>query len=349
VSDPWASAAVGIPLVIASGALAVANRRTRLGGCALALCLAATLALWAAYTHPFGLLHFLPKGHFQLGGRHAVLVNLGFGIRALAVMFNVLPGANLDLPATQAISLAALAMLAGGAAVFTLLDIRRATAGRQLVGLVAILSIGAVAALYVLGPASTGLYVGRFFPNLYFLGALLVAMTAAARWRTWPWVVKGGVAAYAALFIGSGAAMAPQFWTTAIPPSEPPEARSLGEFLAAHKLTYGYGPYWGANALAMDALTKGAVTIRPVIFTPGRIAPRPGGTSSLWYAAGAEPKGASPFLVIRSDMEECPSPEICESASRRQFGAPAERLVHGDAVVLVWRRPLAPLLAAPTR
>jgi hypothetical protein len=141
--------------------------------------------------------------------------------------------------------------------------------------------------------------------------------------------------------------MAPQFWTTPIPSSDPSEAKALGGFLAAHQLVYGYGPYWASNALAMDALTEGAVTIRPVVFAPGGIARRPGGTSSLWYAPGAEPAGASPFLVIRSDPENCASVEACEAAARSQFGPPAERLVHGDAIVLVWRRPLAPLLGSP--
>ncbi|HEV2532745.1 hypothetical protein [Phenylobacterium sp.] len=344
VSDPWASAAIAAPLILTSGALAVLNRGTRLGGCARALCLVAALALWAAYKHPFGLLQFLRRGHFQPGGWDALVTNLSLGYRALSVMFNIAPGANLDEPRTKIVSLAALAVMVGGAAVLTLLGWRRASPGRQLTGAVSILSIGAVTALYLLGPPNTGMYVARFFPNLYFLGALLIATVAAERWRAWPWALKGLVAIYAALFMASAAAMAPQDWTSPIPSSEPAQARALGELLEAHHLTYGYGPYWGANALAMDTLTGGAVTVRPVVFQNGRVARRPVETSSLWYAPGAEPAGASPFLVIRSDIEGCPATDACEAAARAQFGAPAERLTQGDAVVLVWRRPMAPLL-----
>ncbi|MDB5492767.1 MAG: glycosyltransferase, partial [Phenylobacterium sp.] len=344
VSDPWASAAIAVPLVLASGGLAAVHRRTRLGAIALTLCLASALALWAAYKHPFGALHFLPRGHFQPGGWQAMLVNLRFGYRALAVMFNILPGGDLEAISTQVISVAALAAMVGASSLLVLWGLPRASAGRQLVGGVAVLSIGAVTTLYLLGPPASGLYVGRFFPNLYFFGALLVAMAAAERWRTGPWAAKAAVGAYAALFVASGAAMTPQLWTQPVPPSEPPAAKALGAFLQAHRLAYGYGPYWGANALAMEALTDGAVTIRPVVFQHGRVARRPVEASSLWFAPQAEPAGAPLFLVIRSDIEGCPALEACEAAARSQFGAPSERLVGGDAVVLVWRHPLAPLI-----
>ncbi|HEX3699594.1 MAG TPA: hypothetical protein VHV27_02865 [Phenylobacterium sp.] len=344
VSDPWASAAIAGPLVLASGGLALANRRSRLGGCALALSVATALAFWAAYKHPFGTLRFLPRGHFQFGGPAAALTNLGFGARALAVMFNILPGANLEAPTTRIAALAGLAIVVGVAIGLTLWTLPRASPGRQLVGAVAILSLGAVAGLYLLGPANSGLYVGRFFPNLYFLGALLVAMAASAGWAAWPLPAKAALGAYLALFVLAGAASAPRLWTAPLEPSEPADAKALGALLQGHHLSYGYGPYWGASALAMDGLTDGAVTIRPVVFRNGRVARRPVEASSLWFAAGAEPSGARPFLVIRPDPEGCAAPATCEADARRQFGAPAERLAWGDAVVLVWSHPLAPLI-----
>jgi hypothetical protein len=48
--------------------------------------------------------------------------------------------------------------------------------------------------------------------------------------------------------------------------------------------------------------------------------------------------------VIRSDPEGCAEPAVCEAEARRQFGEPARRLTHGDAVVLVWDHPLAGLI-----
>lgn len=340
ISDPWATAAIAGPMLATGAVLAALHRRTRLGGRALALALSCGVGAWVAYKHPFGLFHVLPRGHFHFGGAGALAANARYAYRALAVMFDIVPGASLEAPAVLALSFAALFLLLAAATVLTLLAFRRAGPGRQLVIGAALLSFGAVGLLYLLGPASDGLYVGRFFANLYFLGALLVVLAASgptAAWIRWP------AAAYGLLFVLSGLAMAPRLWTAPLQPSAAPEAQGLGGFLKAHGLAYGYGPYWGASALAMQDLTGGAVTIRPVTFRGGRIAPRPAETSRLWYAPGAEPQGGRPFLVIRTDPEECPSVAACEAAARRQFGEPAERLVDGDAVILVWARPLAPL------
>jgi hypothetical protein len=341
VSDPWANAAISGPLIAASGVLALLHRRTALGRAALALFVSCGVGAWVAYQHPFGLFGFLPRGHFHLGGPDALMANLGYGYRALGVMFEIVPGASLDSRLVIAVSFAALVLMAAAAAVLALLALRRADAARQLVTGVAVLSLGAVTLLYLAGPANQGLYVGRFFANLYFLGPLL-AVLAAARfaWARWP------IGAYAALIVLSGLAMTPRFWTKPLAPSGVPEAEALGAFLQAHGLTYGYGPYWGVHSLAMRDLTGGAVTIRPVTFRNGRVERRPAETSRLWYAPGAEPPGSRPFLVVRRDPEECAVEDACEAMALRQFGDTVERLPYGDAVILIWARPIAPLIAS---
>jgi hypothetical protein len=341
LSDPWAGPAIALPLILASGALAASERRTRTGRSALVLGLAAGVGFLVAYKHPFGLFRFLQRGHFVFGGSEAARANLGLARHALAVMFQIAPGASPDAAAVQAVSLAALATMVGGAAVLLVLRLRAERPGRRLATGVAVLSIGAIGMLYVLGRANADAAAGRFFPNLVFLGALLI--TLAASLDGWSGkIARGAALAYAALFMAAGAASAPRLWTAPLAPSEPPEAQALGGFLASRGLAYGYGPYWGASALAMQSLTKGAVVIRPVLFAGGRVRQRPVETSSLWFRADAEPAGARPFLVIRSDPENCPSVPDCEAAAVRQFGPPAERLADGDAVVLVWNTPLAP-------
>jgi hypothetical protein len=341
-SDPWATAAISGPLIATSGLLAVRHRRTPAGRAALALFASCALGAFVAYKHPFGLLRFLPRGHFHLGGLEALKANLGYGYRALAVMFEIVPGGSLESPAALAASFAALVLLVAAAAVLALLAVRRASPARQLVTGVAVLSLGAVTLLYLLGPPNQGLYVGRFFANLYFLGPMLAVLAAAAfPWTRWP------IAAYAVLFAVSGLAMTPRLWMSPLAPSVAPEAERLGAFLEAHGLTYGYGPYWGARALAMQDLTGGAVTIRPVTFQNGRVERRPAETSRLWYAPGAEPPETRPFLVIEPGPEACAAEEACEAMARRQFGEPAERLAYGGAMILVWERPIAPLIASP--
>jgi hypothetical protein len=279
LSDPWAGPAIALPLILASAALAVTARRTRTGRSALTLCLAAGVGFFVAYRHPFGLFHFLQRGHFVFGGVEAARANLGLARHALAVMFQIVPGASPDAPAVQTTSLAALALMVGGAAILLVLGLRRETPGRRLAIGVAVLSIGAIATLYVLGRANADAAAGRFFPNLAFLGALLVAMAASlGGWAGR--IARGAGLAYAALFVAAGLAGAPRLWTAPLASSEPAEARALGRFLASHGLAYGYGPYWGASALAMQSLTDGAVTIRPVLFRGDRIARRPRGSSA---------------------------------------------------------------------
>lgn len=63
-------------------------------------------------------------------------------------------------------------------------------------------------------------------------------------------------------------------------------------------------------------------------------------TPSFWFRPEAEPAHSRIFLVIRNDGEECLDPQACEAIAVKQFGAPAERLQHGDAAILVWNQPL---------
>jgi len=169
----------------------------------------------------------------------------------------------------------------------------------QLVGAVAVLSIGGISALYVLGSFPPGIGVGRFFPHVFHLGSLLVMLLAVDNWRRWPAALRAGLIAYAVLFALSGVASAPEVWMGKRKPAGYENALSLAAVLESHGLHYGCGPYWGTSSLLMDALTEGRVTVRPVSFMSGRVARRPAETSSLWFRADAEPKGdPRRFLVI---------------------------------------------------
>jgi len=270
-------------------------------------------------------------------------LNIGWAQRSLGAIFNVIPGANLETtpPRLIAAVLACGAIAAASAA--TVAALPRATAGRQLVGPVAVLSIVGVAALFVVGRFPANIAVGRFFPQFYFLGALLIALVAHERWASWPAAAKGLLVAYAGLFALSGALSAPSLWRVGHGPATYDEPLELAAALRADGLSYGYGPFWGTGSLAMDTLTRGQITIRPVSFMTGRVRRRPAETSSLWFEPAAEPAGdRRRFLVIVGDGEECPVVRICEEAASRQFGPPSERLPYRDGAILVWPRPIAP-------
>lgn len=344
VSDPWAGAAVALPIVFAGAAIAATRAEER--RCARMLALASFIAFVCARTRLFGALWFLPASHFELTDLAGLQANLHWGALALAKMFNIVPAGR---PAEQlgvcVFNLLALAVIVGGASLSATLNWRTARLPVQFVAVAAISSIAAVSVLYLAGRWGADWAVGRFFPNLYFFGAILIASQAAFRWHAWPVWARAGIGLYAGLFVLSGAVKHPDLWLN--PPSAPPApkaaaARALGDYLAAHGLAYGYGPFWGVQALAMDTLTGGRVTVRPVSFRDGHIRRRQAETSSLWFRPEAEPSNSRIFLVIMNDGEECPDPRACEALAVQQFGPPAERLQHDDAAILVWNQPLAP-------
>jgi hypothetical protein len=338
VSDPWATVAVAAPLIIAAAALAAAHRGSRLGRSALILALASAIALLGARTQLFGLLDFVPASHFELADWRWMLANLYLAAKALAAMFDILPG-GAGAGTAGLLNLAALALVLGVAVALNLRNFRQANPGRQLIVAVALLSVCATAALYLVGQWH-GTGSGRFLPNLYFLGALLIAVTAADHWSEWPRTLKGLVAAYAGLFMLTGLTSAPEMWTRPAAAARN-DAPGLTAFLQGQGLRYGYGVFWGTQALVAETATDGQVVIRPVSFRDAHIRRRPAQTSSLWYLPSDEPAAGRRFLVIRSDGEECPSLLACAEKARRQFGPPSETLTYGDALILIWPRSIA--------
>lgn len=340
ISDPWAAAGVALPLILAAAALAVMRFRAPERRTAVQLCLYATVAFALAETRVLGLLAFLPPTQFSLTTPEGMLRNAGWAVRALACTFNLLPGADPQAPVATAIDAGVLFALLTASAVLILRRIPRQPPERQFVWLAALLSLAGVGLAFLIGQWPPGLYLGRFFPNFYFFGGVMIA---SAPWPRASRPLRATALLLASLFVASGLFSRPGLWTLQVPQRNENDIRALGDFLRTNGLTYGYGPYWGAYALSMDWITGGRVVIRPVTFRTGRVSPRGAEVSPLWYEPGAEPSGLDQrFLVIRHDVDdECPSPARCVDMAIAQFGRPWRRLAYKDAVILVWRRPLA--------
>ena len=230
-------------------------------------------------------------------------------------MFNIIPHTNIDDVPANVFDFLALATVLISAVTLTVKGLRRAPIGRQLVCGVAILSIAGVSILFLLNQWGPGIsiYIGRFFPNLYFFGVLLVGMAVAQSWERLHVAVKTAVMAYALLLIASGLASYPRLWTGQAPIQTSNSITDFGSFLERNGLTYGYGPYWGSEALAMNWMTGGRVTIRPVAFTnnPNQVDNFHPQEFNLWYVPGDEPAGTpETFLVINDDGENCASVEF---------------------------------------
>jgi len=346
VSDPWAMPAIVLPLILAGGLVAFVHRRERAARGAAALFAASLLAAWAAQSHAWGALSFLPDAQFHLTSPAGVAHNLWTAAKNLAAMANVLPGADLGSKWVLRVDFIALSLVLAAGAVGAALAARRASAGRQLVVAVAVLSMAGTLGAYAIGDWPTLASLGRWFPNLYFFGGLVAAYGLAAGWRRCPTWARLAAGTYALLFMAAGALADPGAWLGPPKPSRPYEAEALAAFLAGQGLTYGYGPYWGAQSLMIGPVSGGKVTIRPVAFENGRLRRRVAESSSFWYRAADEPPGLpARFVMVKNDGEACLDLEACVATAVRQLGPPARRLDHEGYVVLVFDHPIAERIA----
>lgn len=93
VSDPWMVAAYNLPLLIVAIASASTSSfsfffsRTE----SITLGFISLLTLIAAKTRLFGILDFLPSMHYQIGNWETIKGNLGFLVKDLGSLFNVVP------------------------------------------------------------------------------------------------------------------------------------------------------------------------------------------------------------------------------------------------------------------
>lgn len=345
ISDPWLNAAVTLPLLLVAGVLGVLHRRTDTGRSALVLCASAALVFVLARSRMLGLMHFLQGAEYSRASLSAIGGHLGWLARAMAAMFNIVPGGSSQTPALIALDCGALLLALTAVSVPTVLRFRTAEPRVQLLAGVALVSIPLVAFAYLVGSFPAGSYVGRFMINLYFLGPLLGALVLArpgAGSRVHSGIaapVRAALYGYAALFALSGACEQPAAWWTGRPALAATGSAQLAGFLASHHLSYGYGPYWGSEANAVGWVSGGRVVIRPVQFNPttSRVAPRDAQTSSLWYTPSDRPPDAGEtFLIVADDGENCPDIQACIAAASAQFGPPARRLVWRNLSILVW-------------
>jgi hypothetical protein len=341
VSDPWAGAAIVLPVALVALIVGAFDWRSFAGRVALALGVATGLVLLTAQTHVFGLLGFLPPSPFLYTNAEGVMLNAGWGFRALAAIGAVIPHANWDSSPVIVINGVITLTVMAIALIFSTLLLRRAELATRLLVGVCVVSIGAITGALLVGEWPRGLLVGRFFPNAYFFGAILAGFVICRFWPVWPRLMRAAVVIYVALFMLAGVMSLPRVWLGLKPPRNNDDILSVSKVLQKEGLTYGYGPYWGAFALSQEWLTQGKVIVRPVSFREGSFRRRQAETSKYWYVAADEPAGLRErFLVIMNDGEECPVIETCVAVAQGQFGAPLREIPFFGGVILTWDHPI---------
>ncbi len=166
-------------------------------------------------------------------------------------------------------------------------------------------------AAVIFGAVLGGRWVGR-----------ITARMATMPWRRCVWA--GGVAIVAVFAIALGINVSA--------PRPAPAFDQLGAFLQAHHLDQGVGDYWSASITTVA--TDGAVTVRPVITTPGgRVVRYDRQSLASWYAGRS-----FEFLVYDTAR---PWGGIQSATATATFGAPTHTYAVGSYRVLVWPHPVA--------
>jgi hypothetical protein len=180
----------------------------------------------------------------------------------------------------------------------------------------------------------------RFILNAFYLFAVLLGTLIDLTAQHISRPVKSLLTALVTLFIVSGLVTTFRAWSRPGLVAPNPGATQLIAFLSQHALNYGYGPYWGAQANAVTAITGGNITIRPVIFSPatGEITRQIRAQSSpAWLAPADFPaRQANFFVLIAADGEQCPNAALCVQGVIAQLGVPLRMLHDGATTILVF-------------
>lgn len=343
VSDPWMVTAYDLPLLACcvAGGWRPGERAVRLRWLAGLALLAAVLA----HTRLIWLLGFVPRPSARPAPLGVMVQNALYLVKDLGGLLNIVPGGAANALRPALLSLAGVGLAAGmawrGAVGAGLL---RQGAVRLVLG-VALLSALLTMAGFVVLNTRQGDFSGRYLINILYFLAIFLAVAVERGWALLRWPGRAVVVLYPALFLACGLAGTAPVWRQPGLTLQTNGVMQIAGFLQANGLAYGYGPYHGAQANAVTAMTDGRIIIRPVTFDPssGQIQTRQqhGQTTPSWYTPVDVPPGQRTFFVyIVPDGEECPDPALCVAGLTAQFGTPDRQLRNGVADILVWDHPL---------
>jgi hypothetical protein len=123
-------------------------------------------------------------------------------------------------------------------------------------------------------------------------------------------------------------------------PPAPPQYADLAAWLPAHHLTAGLSGYHQANIVTLES--GGAVTLRPVTVTGGRLTAYRWNASTAWFNPARQPAA---FLVLTGPVPGSAAgsgPVTTGGSMKAQasatFGRPARTYRYRGYLILVWPR-----------
>jgi len=344
VSDPWLLPTYILPIGIVSLLAVFVCKRD--GNQAVYVKLFATILLagFSIKTQCFGAFSFLPSFSFHFANFAGMRNNAFYFVRCLAGLFLVGPGNGVGSFIASLVSTLALLALMLGA---VLLVARNQPLKRPVawVGLSAILlSMGGIAAAFILSNVLADDGGGRFLINWLYLAPVLIAVALELNWDKASKFFKSAAVAATALFVLSGVSSNYQSLST---PGLAFNTKCFDEFtnfLGHNGLNYGYGAYEVALASPVSLFSNPRIIIRPVRFskTTGYMAKGSGVSfSDNWYGAEAAPRDQREYFVVaKNDGQDSLDAKFYVDSLTRQFGPPSRTLEYNGSPILVWNHPL---------
>jgi hypothetical protein len=120
----------------------------------------------------------------------------------------------------------------------------------------------------------------------------------------------------------------------------PWSSKEILRVLEKNNLNYGFGPYWGAQGLAVSWISGFNTIIRPVTFdklTGHMIISGRAQTFNFWYIQPAKHKT---FIILMTDVEECHNLDMCLDGVRNQYGEPDEVINDSKMTIYVYENGL---------
>jgi hypothetical protein len=355
ISDQWMVAAYYLPTLGLCGMLllrppaAIPRRES------LKLLLALGVVFLLLRTHVFGVFNFLPQLPLRFASRPVIENNARFLVKDFGGLLNIVPWETSNYVSSALLSLAlflvVLCVALSGGHQSKLVDdwlFQSKLVDGWLFPLFltfALFSTTAMIAAFVFIDFWAADYSARYLLSVLYLSAISAGVAVDLSWQHLAIPQKLFLFGFVSLFVASGLASTFPIWGQPGFTVRDQGIGSLITFLKANDLSYGYGPYWGANANAITAMTGGQITIRPVRFdkTTGMITSQlHWQTSPDWYSKeDYSPAQRNFFVIVKSDGEECADPGLCLRGLEAQFGPPSRTLVYGpSATILVWTHPL---------
>ena len=332
VSDPWFDAAFTAPLLLLawrSPAWFQADKTTR-----RALIKPVIITYIAGRITYFGLelLHMVPGRGIGFASPSAMLHHLVLLAKSTGMLLQLYPFPRGWLTWTfWGVYLVGLC----GVVILSFQERRQISRAVKVLLTFSGLSIGIIAASFVLTNFAHGLWASRFLVNIFYLAIVALVAFGAVRWFAGNNLTKLLLLITLIGYVMFGlAAIDHANWRYT---ANWAGTRSLAKWLTTHNLYNGYGQYFEASAPLLGIASNERITDRPLSCNIGYLIPRlSSGDDQFWFDSAMLPNSQEAQFVVfdRADHKWA-------RCTIKSFGNPDIKLKHGTLDIWVYRHDLS--------